>query len=185
MTRVPYILARTLREAHAFAREVLELPRGRYRIVTSPSTLSSVRGVDLHLVPGWEKRHDRFAVKGALRYTRMTVIEHDRAEAPEPESETPFTPVTEEEAEAFFAKLGILEPEGWEPPSELTAEQVLRLAAGETGAQVAPTPTVASEQAEEPAQTVVKTRRRRCKECGVLVEPDEVEEHNRTEHPED
>lgn len=32
----------------------------------------------------------------------------------------------------------MLEPEGWEPPPFLTAEQVLRLAAGESGAQVAP-----------------------------------------------
>lgn len=31
-----------------------------------------------------------------------------------------------------------LEPAGWEPPESLTAAQVLRLAAGESGADVAP-----------------------------------------------
>lgn len=39
----------------------------------------------------------------------------------------------------------VLEPVGWSPPQSLTAEQVLRLAAGETGADVAPMETRLSE----------------------------------------
>jgi hypothetical protein len=72
----PYVLARTLKEAHEFARDELGLSRGYYRIVNTPSTLKSVWMVDLHLVPGWENRFDRFAMKGAIRWTRMNVIDH-------------------------------------------------------------------------------------------------------------
>ena len=71
----PYIVARTMQEAHAFAREDLGLDKGTYRVVNSPSTLSAVRGADLYLVPGWESRYDRFAMKGAIRWTRMNVID--------------------------------------------------------------------------------------------------------------
>lgn len=186
----PYILARTFGEAHAFAQDELGVGRGYYRVVTSPSSVKGPRGADLYLVPGWEKRFDRFAMAGALKWTRLHKI--DVAEW-RLEQADPRGPLTERALEVAYrynrllaetdglepagntgsllspeeiAELeSHLEPEGWEPPETLNAEQILRLAAGESGADVAP--------AEEP----VKRRRRRCADCGLLVEPDEVESH--------
>lgn len=168
----PYILARTFGEAHAFAQDELGVGRGYYRVVTSPSSIKGPRNADLYLVPGWEKRFDRFAMAGALKWTRLNKIDvaEWRAEQAEPTVEpdglepkgTTDSLLSPEEIAELEA---ILEPEGWEPPETLNAEQILRLAAGESGADVAP--------AEEP----VKRRRRRCTDCGVLVEPDEVEQH--------
>lgn len=76
----PYILAKTMKDAHAFARDFLDLRPGRYRVVTSSSSISGPRNADLYLVPGWEKRHDRFALKGAMRYTRLNVIDGSELE---------------------------------------------------------------------------------------------------------
>ena len=147
----PYILAKDLRTAHNFARETLGLERGRYRIVHSSSTISSVRGSDLYLVPGWEGRFDRFAVKGALRYTRLNVI--DGAEvAPtviegDPDNLVPegvqLVLVTQQEASAFF-----------DVPTDVPAVEAL-------------------EPATETAPRKGK-RRSRCKECGTLHFKDEA-----------
>ena len=76
----PLILARTFKDAHAFAQEKLGLRFGYYRVVNSPGSIKAVRGVSLYLVPGWEKRPDRFSMKSAIRFTRNTVI--DGAETP-------------------------------------------------------------------------------------------------------
>lgn len=203
----PYILARNLKEAHAFAREQLGLRQGHYRIVNHASTIKSVRGADLYLVPGWENRYDRFATKGAMRWTRMNVIDVAKQAV---NREDPRGPLTDDLLDLAYAEdivrsggdttaLGFksesdgltppgeqmtlvdatdfvvpaeprdraevmqeleatLEPEGWEPPETLDADQVLRLAAGETGAEVAPTP--------EPKPA--NRRRSRCKDCGTL-----------------
>lgn len=158
MARAPYILARTLKEAHEFAREKLGLSRGQYRVVMTPSTVSSVRGSDLHLVPGHEKRYDRFAMRTALKYTRLNLIEHDVDEAPVTAPEQPdglkppgvqLTIVSSDDATAFF---GVTVPE--ETP---VTEQ-------------APTADETPEepQAEVPAEPKKNRRRSRCKECGTL-----------------
>lgn len=73
---VKYILARTMKEAHAFAHDELGLEkRSEYRVVTSSGTIKSVRGRDLYLVPGWKGRADRFKIQSVLRWTRMNVID--------------------------------------------------------------------------------------------------------------
>lgn len=121
MQSVPYILARTMKEAHAYARGPLGLAHGRYRIVNSPSTIKSVRGVKLYLVPGWQNRFDRFAMKGAIRWTRMEVIdvaalaeEPAAPVTPEPELES----VTDQEATDFV--LANLPAEQAEEPAKRT-----------------------------------------------------------------
>lgn len=145
MAGAPYILARTMKEAHSFARDVLGLTYGHYRIVNTPATLKSVRGVELHLVPGWQNRFDRFTMKAAMRWTRMEVIEHNEDEVLE-------------------------EPDDLEPAGTQLA--------------LAPEPEpVVEQQPEEPKGPEVKRRRRRCKECGVLVDPDEVESHAQSHLP--
>lgn len=149
----PYILAKDLRSAHNFARETLGLERGRYRIVHSSSTISSVRGTDLYLVPGWEGRFDRFAVRGALRYTRLNVI--DGAEvAPvevvegEPDGLVPdgvqLVLVSQQEAHDL---LTTIDDEAEEPPVAPVTETL------EPAIEVAPKK---------------NKRRSRCKECGTL-----------------
>lgn len=140
---VPYILARTLKIAHAFAQEELGLSRGHYRIVNSPATLKSVRNTELHLVPGWQNRFDRFAMKGAIRYTRMTVIDHalDEDPAVPDELEPPgvqLAIVTDDEATAF-----VTQPDPFGESFEI--------------------------QAEEPK----KRRKSRCSDCGELHFRDE------------
>lgn len=71
----PLILARTFKDAHSYAQDVLGLSIGYYRVVNSPGTIKAVRGRELHLVPGWDKRPDRFSMKSAIRFCRNTVID--------------------------------------------------------------------------------------------------------------
>lgn len=155
-----YILARNLKEAHAFARGELGLRPNRYRIVTNPGVLRSIRGADLHLVPGWERRLDRHSLKMALRWTRMNVIE---AEAPEVEQnpEGDIVPISDEEASAFFDVNNILPADIDAPLDQPTPDE--DTSNGDNmlfeGAPPAPEP-------EEPVKT--GRRRSRCKECGVL-----------------
>lgn len=184
MAGAPLILARTFAEAHAYAMEDLGLSKGQYRVVNSAAGLSGIRGCDLHLVPGYEGRFDRFKIAGALRYTRLNVIDvaKERAGAALVEgwSDDEQTASPEDvqsilglsEIEALEA---VLEPEGFEPPELLTASDVIALAANpdKPAAEVL-TPASEAEQEEG-----VKRRRRRCKVkgCGALVEPDDVEAH--------
>ena len=72
---VPLILARTFKQAHEFASERLDLKVGHYRVNPSPSTIRSVRNTQIYLVPGWNKRSDRFGIQGALRFCRLEVID--------------------------------------------------------------------------------------------------------------
>lgn len=193
----PYIVARNHKQAHVFAREELGLRPGRYRVVTSAGMITALRNVKLYLAPGWKKSPFAFALKTALRYTRMEVIDAEQGlgirddlepagkqlvllsewaaggealinSMHQPIDDAPTSPqVSPQEIEELEAQL---EPEGWEPPESLDAEQVLRLAAGESGADVAPT---------QPTED--KRRRRRCKNgCGILVHPDEIEAHKAT-----
>ena len=132
----PLILASSMRAAHQHARDALSLERGQYRVVTSASTIKSVRNTELHLVPGWERRFDRFAMKSAMRWCHLKIVEAE-AEKPHQEpglfDEKPFRTIFDDRDE----KPAVVE--------------------------------------EEPRE--VKRRRRRCKRCGVLVEPDEIEQH--------
>lgn len=157
----PYILARSLREAHTFARETLGLAHGHYRILNSAGTLKSVRNVDLYLVPGWRKRYDRFAMQSTLRWTRMNVIDVEKTpvEAPAPEPDGLAPAGVQLSFDELFGHIG-------QATSDMVSE----------GGPAAPEPeaTPAEPEAKEPE---VKRRRRRCKECGVLVEPDEVDSH--------
>ena len=202
----PYILARTLREAHTFARETLGLPVSQYRVVNSSGTLKSVRGVDLYLVPGWQNRYDRFAMKSAIRWTRMNVI--DVANQPVEAPADPRGPLTDDILDLAYAEDAVRSGQGApgivigtfggapvvEHPDGLKPAGVQpTLSFDDLFEDVGGSTTPAPEQAEEPApepqpetpaepvaeEPVVKRRRRRCKECGVLVEPDEVESHQK------
>lgn len=71
----PLILARTFKDAHRYAQDVLGLRIGYYRVVNDSGTIKAVRGTEIHLVPGWDKRPDRFKMKGAMRYCRNRIID--------------------------------------------------------------------------------------------------------------
>lgn len=158
MAAQPYVLARTMREAHEFARGELGLAHGQYRIVNSPSTIKSVRGADLYLVPGYANRFDRFAIKGAIRWTRMNVIdvEKQQAEAPaipddlDPAGEQLLIPVGDDEASAFVLSTN-------EDTAEVSTNGDNMIS---EGSPVAPEP-----ETTEPPK---KRRRSRCKDCGNL-----------------
>lgn len=148
MAPKPFILARTFGEAHAFARETLGLVHGEYRVVSSAGTLKSVRGVDLYLAPGWDRRYDRFQMKGALRWTYMNVIRWEDLVAEVPEPPDGLTPLG--------VQLEIVAGCGAKVPSSREVEQV-------------------SPVEDAPAEP--RRRRRRCKQCDALVDPDDVDQH--------
>lgn len=193
MAAAPYILARTFADAHAFARGDLGLLHGQYRVVTSAGTLKAVRGATLHLVPGWERRFDRFQMKAALRWTYMTVIDHseDPAEAPEPVLDGLNPPGVQTEltdgadpalVEQFEAFLNGGDHPHEEPVS--SNEDIQEMSSNEdtsNGDNMTSEggPAVPEEPPAEAPEAPVedKRRRRRCKECGLLVDPDEVDAH--------
>lgn len=199
----PLILARTFTDAHEFARGELGLEPGHYQVINSPASIKGRRGLDLYLVPGYEHRYDRFAMRGALRYTHLNVIDvaKMRAEALEdgtdglnpPGTQPSITdgadPALVAEFEAFLTGNSehpheqaeesdaheFVTAENDETPlvaivtdGEHETEESLRDAAIEE---------IADALESAPAEDTTKRRRRRCKECGILVEPDEVEQH--------
>lgn len=172
MTTAPYILGGSFAESHRFAQETLGLGRGLYRIVTSAASLKAVRGVDLYLVPGWEKRYDRFQIRSALRWTRMNVI--DAADL-EPRAEEPAAP----EPEPDGLQPAGTQPSLWDTLLEGVEERNPRDAAGVLTPEdiqalndIEPEPDP-EPQAEEPAAEAEPAkkpgrRRSRCKTCGAL-----------------
>lgn len=182
----PYILAHRLSDAHRFAQDELGAARGYYRIVTSPGSIKGPVGADLFLVPGWERRYDRFSMKTALKFTRLNVI--DVEEWRREQAEEPADGPTERDLEVAYRYNALRdasqeeepngEPDGLDPLGEqITIEDAdgMLTAMGRRDPEIADLvaePTESDAQAEEP-----KRRRRRCKECGVLVDPDDLESH--------
>lgn len=169
--QVPYILARTLKDAHDFAKD-RGFERGRYRVVNSSGTVKSVRNADLYLVPGWENRYDRFAMKSAIRWCRMNIIDVATLEEPapvEPYGPPPvdsaivdsFTPVSDDEVQDFFA----VDSEPADPEIQAVIDDLSP--AGEQLAIPVPDPEPTPE-AEKPAEAKPGRRRSRCKDCGNL-----------------
>jgi hypothetical protein len=199
VTTAPYILARTFGDAHAYATEKLGLGKGTYRVVNSPATLKAVRGVDLHLVAGHEKRWDRFAMTQAMRWTRMNIIPVVTEQAEEPVEVDEVEHIFD--ATNFFvnATSGV----DWDAPGDpLATLEAMKSIMGSDFpppvnevhtitavpddtpapashlalvARVLPAPAeepVVEESGPKPTQ-----RRRRCKDCGELIEPADIDAH--------
>ena len=80
---VQIIIGSSFEKAHKFARETLGLQRSEYRLASSAMSLKGLPSqVTVHLAHDHMNRHDRFAVKSTLRFTKATVIDHSK---PEPE----------------------------------------------------------------------------------------------------
>ena len=157
----PLILARSFADGHAFAMEKLGLQRGQYRLVTSASTLSGRRGLDVYLAPGWDKRHDRFAIAAALRYTRLTIIEVDE------DADFTLDDVWHEPT-TYPVELELVSDE-LHPAGEQLAIAVDTSNGDNMVAEGSPD---FSDLKPEPIR-----RRRRCKECGILVNVEDVDLH--------
>lgn len=191
----PLILARTFKDAHAYAQDELGLSIGFYRVVTSAGTIKAVRGVDIHLVPGWDKRPDRFTMKSALKWCRLNIIDVEKvresqaafdAMTPAPAADERY-PLDDHTLEVAFRYNGILRTaemdasvEGLldlpteEPQSGLTEEGDRDNEIEVIGRPTAPVPTVIGPAAEDLANKAPKRRRRsKCKECGALHFKDE------------
>ena len=194
----PLVLARSFKEAHAFAANELGLRVGHYRVVNTAGTLKAVRGVDLHLVPGWDKAPQHFAIKSALRYAKgLNIIDHSE------QVQEPAAPVEPAVETDFFDGVDVppLPPEEPEPTPTCVdcgltpCEEDCKAAVPEAVAQVTQDdeprelgphgnattvslgealamqdPALADEPAEKPKS---KKRRSRCKDCGNLHYKDE------------
>ena len=90
----PLILARTFKDAHAFAQNELGLSIGYYRVVNSAGTIKACRNVDIFLVEGWDKRPDRFTMKSALKWCRLNIrdVAEERKRAAEFDAAMPPAP---------------------------------------------------------------------------------------------
>lgn len=152
----PLILAATFQDGHLFAQEKIGLKRGQYQLVTSASTLSGRRGLDVYLAPGWHKRHDRFAIAAGLRYTRLNVIEVDE--------DADFT-LDDVWHETDLDSV----PDELHPIGEQVA---IALDTSNGDNMVAEGSPDLSDLKPEPV-----SRRRRCKECGILVDIKDVDSH--------
>lgn len=187
-TRIQYILAKSLKEAHRFAQDVLGLDRGHYRIVNSPSTLSSVRNGDLHLVNGWDNRFDKFAMRGALKWTRLNVITH--------EDQDPGGPTLADADDTTEPDLDGLNPPGEQlmipiDPDEASALLDVDTSNGDNmvfeGSPVAPEPTIDTPVDRPPVTQVItnledikpnkRVRRKRCPECQELFLKEDFDAH--------
>lgn len=63
------VLARTPQEGSTYAKRA-KLPRGRFRVATSASTIKGLRVAEVHELPSFVDRPDRHAVEAVLRYAR-------------------------------------------------------------------------------------------------------------------
>lgn len=64
------ILAGSPREANDYVR-VANLPKGRYRYAAQASTIRGLRVAEVHELPGFARRPDRFAIAATLRYAKL------------------------------------------------------------------------------------------------------------------
>lgn len=178
----PLILARTFRDAHAFAQDELKLMIGHYRVVNSSGTIKAIRGADLFLVPGWRNRPDRFVMQSAMKWCRLNVIDVTEWRAAQvPVADMVVTVVPDDtvppEGHAEMVAKVLPEPDGLQPSGvQLTlgdATEFFHAPAEEPSGPLpfappippAPEPEVAPEPVEDKKPG---RRRRRCKDCGTL-----------------
>lgn len=171
----PLILGRTFKQAHAFARDVLGLSFGHYRVVNSPGTIKAVRNTKLYLLEDWDKRPDRFSMKTAMRYCRNEIIDttveapivDDRGELTERQLEVAYrynrligtissTPVVVHESQEAAKAASLAEATDFFITSGVMSPE------GFTTSEPTPEPEVAEEKPKR------GRRRSRCKTCGNL-----------------
>lgn len=177
----PLILARTFKDAHAYAQGKLGLTIGYYRVVNSPGTIKAVRGRDLHLVPGWDKRPDRFSMRSAIRYCRNTVIDVAALKAAD-ETVDPRGDLTERQLDVAYRYNALLSlPEDIDEVA-VTEEATAQVTQDDEPRELGPhgnATTVSLEEAlemqdpafaekPEPTEPPKKRRRSKCSECGNL-----------------
>lgn len=153
----PRIVAKDHRDANRFAQETLGLRPNTFRIVSSAGALAGF-GYTLHLAPGWEKHMHVHTIKNRLRFKRgIEIVDHSKS------VETDENPVEMRHCEGCGEDYNAFEE-------------------SHVGHEIDPEETDAATGTQEPGEDAEgsekpKQRRRRCKTCGVLVEPSEVDAH--------
>jgi hypothetical protein len=83
MPMSPYILvlAESPSEAAKYIK-LAKLPRGRWRIASSASSIRGIRRATVHRLPGFKKRPDKFAVLSVLKYARCDWVDVEMPDEP-------------------------------------------------------------------------------------------------------
>lgn len=202
----PRIVGRNYTEATNFALETLGLAPRTFRVTTTVGGLAGY-GYTLHLAPGWSKAPYAHALRNKIKFKRnIEVIDHEASVQKESTREVEDAPdisemhhcdgcgedynILEEshighQAETSVNLTGepevIMPPDAWRDIGYIKADDtpvVYQEIEPETPEETDdPTGTPESGEDAEGAEKPVQRRRRRCKTCGVLVEPDDVEAH--------
>jgi len=88
------ILADTIREANAHARKH-GLARGRFRFASSAANIRGLRVAEVHALPSFSRRPDRYAIRAVLRYAKGKVVSFNHDD--ELIAESPLEPVAPQE----------------------------------------------------------------------------------------
>lgn len=197
----PRIVGKNYTDATRFARETLGLSPNTFRVTTTVGGLAGY-GYTLHLAPGWSKAPYAHAIRNKIKFKRgIEVIDHEASVQKESAREVEDAP---EPPEGWFVFGTHVDHDGpiessdetdeagmpkWERPVQIVVADDSVEPTGEWDALVekmaepeipeepdAPTGTPESGEDAEGSQGP-KRRKRRCKKCGILVHPDDVEEH--------
>lgn len=146
----PRVIAKDYRDAVRFARDVLGVSPTRVRVVNSVASLAGF-GYTLHLAPGWERNPAVHAIRNKIKYKRgIEIIDHAaeiKKESTRPVETIQITEVVYDDAVA----------DAFEPN---VAAVLIPDGAFDT-----------------PAPSKPRKYRKRCKQCGEMVEPAEVDAH--------
>lgn len=171
------VLAQTPSEAHTYARRA-NLPNFTYRAVSSAGQIRNVQVVDVHVLPNFEKRRDRHAIRAALRHGRDIRWYDVEMPPPAPRPDGLFPPgeqldllnLVDEQAADLAAR---------DRAGELTDADVAELNAVSSALEADDQEDQGGEEAgapepsEDPAPAAPRRRRSRCRVCGTLHLADE------------
>lgn len=73
------VLCKTPQEGSQYAKRA-NLPRGSYRVATRAAAIKGLKVAEIHILPSFHQRPDRFAIEAALRYTRGARLEVEMPE---------------------------------------------------------------------------------------------------------
>jgi hypothetical protein len=159
--RYVIVLGANPQESHRYARRA-GIPARNYRAPSSAASLKGLRSADVHLLPSFERRPDRHAIRAALRYVpdlRWIDVEMP-APVAVPNEQLDLLDLLESTPAATDGLLASTEDfELLQSPIIETVDLPEEPHGEQTGAP---------ESSEDPAPVAPKRRRSRCKDCGTL-----------------
>lgn len=174
----PRIIAKDYSGAIRFAREVLELHPNTVRVVSSAGGLAGY-GYTLHLAPGWKKNHAIHSINSRLRFKRgIEVIDHEAEVEKESTREVETAPdIATVEPDDKVVEMHHCDGCGEDYDALSESHVGHEIPEPDTEETDAETGTKEPGEDAEGSEKPIQRRRRRCKKCGELVEPDDVEAH--------